>query len=551
MKIQIRNIIVLLTILGQGHLLAQKQLNKEVQVVKDYIPSVSDANKINKLPEINDTIIVKPAFTYNISPKPVKTYFKTEPLKAAKMVGEPLSDLYGKYIKAGIGNYFTPIIIASIHNLRSKEYSFGAYYKHLSSAGKIKLQNNKKVFAGYFDEQLTAYGKKFYKNAFFSSDIGFEGYGRHYYGYNPDVDTILNKNKIKKRMFGVNFNSQIKSNYTDSLHLNYNLQLNYFYFTDNYENFENNYTIKGQFNKFYNTDNFGGDVIINYVDNSFILDSSDIFNFKLSPWIGKNSTRWQVKAGLNIVYNSYADESGILFYPVALLQYNIVNNYAVPYAGIDGGLNNNNLKSIALENPFYNKNIQLSQTDIKFRLYGGIKGNINNITSFNIRGSYSSIDNMYFFTNDSSSLFNTFGFEYDDVEVKNLFAEFETSPATNFIVGIKGNYYGYKLLKLSKAWHKPKYDFTIWWYYKLQDKIYFNSEIFITGQKYVKNILIQPDEFDVIESVVDLNLSIEYNYTKQISAFIKLNNILGNSYYYWYYYPTQKFNFIVGASYKF
>ncbi len=549
-KIQLSNIFILGFLAITSIEVNGQNINKEVHIVKDYIPSVSDANKINKLPEIIDTLVVMPTFSYDVSPKPVKTSFKTEPLKAAQMVGEPLNELYSKYIKAGIGNYFTPLIEADIHNLRSKEYSYGAYYKHLSSSGKIKLKNDQKVFAGYFDEKISAYGKKFYENAFFSSDIEFEGFGRHQYGYDPDTIVTFSKDDIKKRLFGVNFNTQFKSNYTDSTHLNYNMHFNYFYFTDNYKNFENNYTLNGQLNKFYDTDNFGGDFTFNYVDNSISLDSSDFFKLKLSPWIGKDGIRWQVKVGIKIIYYNNSDESSILFYPVALLQYNIINNFVVPYAGIDGDFVNNNFRNIALENPFYNTNIQIGQTDYRFKLYGGVKGNISNITSFNLRASYSVIDNMYFFVNDSNQLFNTFNIEYDDVEVKNLFAEFETSPANNFLIGIKGNYYGYNLLKLKKPWHKPKYDFTIWWNYKLRNKISFNSELYVIGKKYVINNEF-PKGYDIIDSAIDLNLSVGYNYTDKITAFINLFNILGNSYDIWYCYPSQKFNFIVGASYTF
>ncbi|MCD4695055.1 MAG: hypothetical protein K8S16_02345 [Bacteroidales bacterium] len=54
-----------------------------------------------------------------------------------------------------------------------------------------------------------------------------------------------------------------------------------------------------------------------------------------------------------------------------------------------------------------------------------------------------------------------------------------------------------------------------------------------------------------LAAMIDLNLGFEYRYSKVLSGFLNLNNILGQRYEHWYNYPTYRFNFLLGISYSF
>ena len=57
---------------------AQSEIQREVRVVKPYSPTLSDAEKINLLPEMRDTILVHPDFNYSIVPKRFDSPFQLE-----------------------------------------------------------------------------------------------------------------------------------------------------------------------------------------------------------------------------------------------------------------------------------------------------------------------------------------------------------------------------------------------------------------------------------------------------------------------------------------
>ena len=59
--------------------------------------------------------------------------------------------------------------------------------RHFSTNGKVKLLNGKKAFAGYMDNDISLFGKKYLKNSVFGGSVDFSQKTRYAYGY----DTIF------------------------------------------------------------------------------------------------------------------------------------------------------------------------------------------------------------------------------------------------------------------------------------------------------------------------------------------------------------------------
>jgi len=70
---------------------SQTPIKKEVEVVKPYEPTVSDANKINVLPQIKDSVTIRPAFNYSIVPMMVNTEYNVPAINAARMLAMPIT----------------------------------------------------------------------------------------------------------------------------------------------------------------------------------------------------------------------------------------------------------------------------------------------------------------------------------------------------------------------------------------------------------------------------------------------------------------------------
>ena len=538
-------------LLGYKNLNAQEKLVKEVQVVKPYEPTISDAYKITHLPKITDTVKTIPEIKYILQTRPMNVGYEVTPIKPAKMVGEPLSKLYNGYVKVGLGTKMLPMIEGYVNNKRSKEYSIGAYYKFLNSIGQATFDNDEKEFAGFSDNNLRFFGKKFLKNSIIEGEMGLLSNTRYFYGYNTQVDTTIEKENIKQNFLNLNLNANYKSNYVDSTHLNYDFGFELGYTKDNFENNELGIGIVGDVNKIFTKEMVGVKVAIKHFSTNEQLDSSNNTVVNINPWLGIFGDKWRVKAGVNIYSDIRGDGSKAYYYPAGHLEYDMANHYLIPYAGVDGKLEINNFQRISQDNPFLVPGTSIMNTDQKIILYGGIRGNFNSTTYYNFKVSYSLIDNMPFYYNDlvsTDSIGNQFGVVYDNIKLTSYFGEISVSPSEKLNINVKANYRSYEMENEDEPWHKPAFDMSFTTRYNLRHKIILKGEILAIGKRYVK--LNDSGNIGELESAIDINMGAEYRYSRVLSGFIQLNNILSDGYYEWNYYPTYGFNILLGLTYS-
>jgi hypothetical protein len=523
----------------------QAEIQKEVRVVKPYTPTLSDASKINLLPEFNDTIRVNPDFGYVVFPKRFETDYKIDPIKPAKMVGLPISRLYKSQLTLGLGNYNTPFMELIINQSRAKTTQLGFYFNHQSSNGKIKLENSEKVNAGYNDNLMKLYGKKIFKESVLEADISGGFNAVQYYGYNPDIDTVLDKKKNIQKIYSAGAGLKYYSMHPDSNHLNYKTGLDYGLVNDFYKNTEHKVDFNTALNKKIGDQVVGGDLRIRYLDFTGSQDSANYSLIDIAPWYGKNTEDWKFLVGLNMNYDQ--SKAIVSLYPRANFEFNVVPRVLIPYLGISGYNEVNNYAKILHENPFLTPGTYLSNTNHSMVLYGGLKGRYSNQMAFNLKASYEKNDSMYFFVNDSSNVLrNTFVATYDNGSVLSLGAEVSWHQSEKLQILMKANYYDYQLDSLEHPWHKPAFEATVAADYNLRDKILIGTDVFYRGKRYAPGT---SGNVNQLKGYIDANLSVEYRYTKVLSFFIRLNNLTASNYQVWNQYPVQRFQVLAGFSY--
>lgn len=534
------------SVLGQD-----EKLTKEVQVVRPYEPSISDAFKLNQLPQVVDTIRVSPIFSYNIALRPVSINFPVIPIPPARMVAEPLPRISKGYAKVGFGNYSSPLLEAYYSNERSKEYSYGIWFKHNSSMGNVKLANNEKVDASFRKTNLSAFGKKIFENSALAGDVNFNRYGYGFYGNDtvqaaPPIPEEVEEQMQQK----ININISYFTTHTDSTHFNYKLDAGFQNFTDKFSMQQNTFKLGADLNKFFKTEKLGGEIeYINHMKNDKLSSSnSSIFSF--TPWVGLFGKQWRVKAGLGISLDFNQNKTFSNIYPIALLSYDIVSNYVIPYFQFSGYLEDNNYQKILNENPWIIPGLNLWNTSHKFIMQGGVKGNFSPKVAYNLSASFSLVDSAYFFVNTADPsltyLTNNFDVVYDNIRKKRFLGELTVAPNNKIKLFFQVEYNSYAMEEEIKPWHKPEYLARAIASYNIQDKILIKSNIFLEGKRSIRLLDGTAKEID---GFIDLNLGIEYRYNKRLSAFIDFNNLTAKRYQLWYLYPIQRFNMKAGLTY--
>ena len=551
MKSGKRNIILLLSLVfGLFGLNAQETIKKEVKVIKPYEPTLSAASKISLLPELNDTVKLSPDYQYTISPKNFQPVYKFRPLKPARMESESISKLYHSFLKMSFGNYISPAGELHINNLRSKNSSGGAYIKHLSSYGKVKLSNDEKVFSGFGDTDFLLYGKKLFKNSILKGEFGANHDWVHFYGYKPSIDTSLSKENIRQNYLDVFAGIHFQSSHLDSNHLNYDVFTSYHFFNDRYKNTQHEVDFQMDINKSISGKVFGGKFSVTYLGSEMDAIAHPVSYIGIEPWFSQRSGAWALNLALNMSFEVEEGNVTPHFYPKAKFKFNVVPRYLTSYLGVDGSLESHSYREISNENPFQMPGLNVKSTDHKLNFFGGFHGSFSRKSSWHLRASYSLIDQMYFFVNDTvSGLGNQFHFEYDDVELGRVQGEISAAVGPSTELQVKANYYFYGLARELYAWHKPNFDITAGIHYNLRNKILVDLDAFYIGKRYAKSY-----DFGVpsvsLDGFMDLNLKVEYRYTRILSAWLRLNNILGRRYEIWNQYPGQSFFIQAGFTYS-
>lgn len=544
-----------------------KEMKREVTLYNPYIPSLADFSKKSSLPVITDTTVVKPVFTYTINTNPYSPEYSISPIKAATMVPDPLEKLYKSYVNLGMGNYLSPLAEISVTNERSREGIYGLYAKHFSTHGKVKLQNDERVFAGYMDNDISLFGKKFFSDNYLEGSVDYSQKTRYAYGYDTSiVGYVPDKKDIRMPYNRLSAALSFTSLTLDSSDFSYDFDVDYSYFFSNRSLSQHNVGISGFMAKSYKDFYLGAGLGMDFYRPSKDISERMKYVVDIAPFISKRTSQWNFKLGIQMLLDKDTTSSvKFHFYPDARFGFNIVPTYIDFFVNLKGRLEKNTPEKIIEENPFLLRDgtlFTLPNTSHQLIFSGGLKGQTGVGGNYVVSASYSMISDMLFFSNlvFDDHLFepqvgNHFLYLQDDAELFNLHAEINGMIGDKITYSGSANYYNYKLSANEYPWSKQPWDAKTGFKYNLRDKIIAGIELTSLGKRKFlvqKNDIFLPPEQYVFKSPmhVNANLSAEYRYTKILSFWVKINNIAFNRNYDWAFYPTQRFMCMVGLTYS-
>ncbi len=548
----------------------ENDLKREITLYNPYKPSLADFKKKSFLPEINDSVKIRPQFSYKVVSQPFSPEFSISTIKPASLLSDPLPKLYKGYVKLGFGNYSTPLAELSITNHRSKKGAIGLYARHFSSNGKLPLKYvPEKVFAGFMDNEASLFGKKFFKSSILGISVDYLQKNRYAYGYKTDDPAYLYlapKKDIKTRFYDVGAKASFSSLNLDSTELSYDFSLSYDYFNYSKLRTYNHVAFTGEMAKSVQRFYVGANVKF---DNYNLADTFNLkpkYVFCTNPFIRRTTDQWNFNLGLKFALARNIESSAkFYFYPDIDFGFTIVPGYLNFFAELSGNLENNNPVHVFDQNPYLVPDtlFRVPNTDHSIGITAGLKGNSGFGGNYLLSVSYSHVNDLLLFANIAHhdtlghiERGNYFVPMPDVAEILNLHGELSGMISERIKLFTSGNYYSYTLDFNKYPWGKPKWDGNIGLTYNLRDKIIAGAEISMQGKRHflVRQSstgwsTLQPDITD-FPTHVNLNLSAEYRYTKILSFWIRVNNISTSRYYEWEFYPSQMFNFMAGFSYS-
>lgn len=539
-----------------------QDIQEEVTVTAEFEPSIPIVSKLSMEPPQEENEVKIPSMVYNNQASPIPISLSPENIAPVKLVGEPQKKLYRNYVKAGLGTYSTPLLEFYAGSLRSKEYSMGVHFKHLSSSGKIEgypLTNNSLNL-------LSINGQKFLNQHTLSGDVNYKRNVVHHYGFKigdfdvleAPVSYIFTDDMLRQRYNRINGGVRIESNYKDDDMLNHFAAIRGGFINDLFGTSESGFKVSGGANKQFElldfTDNqkIGLTADVQYTRYKDSVITQNNTHIALTPSIGTSFNEYSMTIGLNLNFKLDTVSKAYLF-PFVEGKLKIIEDALTAHAGITGGLRRQSFDEMSNENPFVQSVLPLEYTRDKFTFYAGLRGRISSFVDISAHVKSSFVENAYFFVNDFSQVpYNRFTLVHDNGKVLEFRADAQFRSAEKVTIKAFGEFVSWQLDSLKNAYHVPLMRIGTDITYQLQNKIIARMNLTYHGNQYARVVNTSDMYEDIkIKGFADVSLGLEYRYTKVLSGFLNFNNITNTRYFKYYNYPSYRFNIMGGITYSF
>lgn len=533
----------------------KKRYNEEVTIVGEYRPSITDANKININPKLDETEKVEvPVNDFPVIAKQMNTDIQLQPVQPLDIRFDRRTQTWNNYLKAGIGSYINPYL-EFFHNGESRqEFTYGIHAKHYSSNVDIKDIPESKFSHNLIEGEIS----KNFSDHILNAKAYYQRHGLSYYGLynyeNPASDITLDS--IDQAYNYAGFALDFGNYPQDDEAFRYKINADYNFTGDAFEAREHQLKFNVDLNKTFHIFDFSEGEKIG------LLAESDNYFYKVKE-LDNNSNLLKLKPYAQLQYDMFkfyaaADfsfvggtENKMYFYPDLRAEYEILPKQMVLYAGLKGEVTRNSLKSLTTLNPFLSSGPMSTWTSDKIKFYGGVQGNIASSLDYGLVVSFDSFDQKALFVVDQTS--------YEKTSLMPLYADLtqlsvEASLAyhLNDKVNARGfiRYNSYSVEDQAEAWQLPKTEIGFHVAATPIERLGLSLDLTNRGKVPVLNFA-NPSEDLNLESWTDLSIGASYAITDNLNAFIQGNNLLNNKYQIWQNYANQGINVMVGGSVKF
>ena len=526
---------------------AQNDLEGDnVTVVKSFDAQLLEANKISVPPTLPPLDTSTQRQTYTVPPHPSNIKYDPPKLRPLGMKAAPKEDDYNGFVKLGGGVPNTFYGEAGYFFKAEDKFDGKVWLKHhrLSADKAIENQMFQKT------EGLISSNIYLPNNLATQVDIGYTYDRVNFYGYDHD-SLEFSSERTRQDYKILDLGARLYNSKRNDADLNFSVAPKFYLLSDYYSNKENQFSLDLSATKWFNEQHV---LQVNIRPDLTSFEDTltqKLNNIYLQPSFTLHFDLFQFKIGGNFVNNR--DEFSI--FPDAELTVRVWGDGVQAFAGITGDLRKNTYRTLSEYNPF----IQIRGSKLRNtrwdNYYGGVKGNFGWL-EYNGQVGYSKASDLALhqtlFTNEGITRFRVI---YDTVRIFNLQGTIKLTPMKNLVImgTLSQNVFDNETTDSSAdelaVWGLPEIegDFSAI-YTLLEGKANVRSSLHMADR-----ITFLDEAGDRVKSKALLDLSIggAYYFTKNIGAFLDINNILNNKRERWYRYPTIGTNFLVGITARF
>ena len=184
----------------------------------------------------------------------------------------------------------------------------------------------------------------------------------------------------------------------------------------------------------------------------------------------------------------------------------------------------------------------------RWHFYAGATGGFAEYFTYSVRGYTRQWKDMLVYYNPEGG--SRFQVVYDSLaQETGLEASVQFNLKDKVKIGTRGTFRQFKMSTVPFNYAVPNTRVDFWASYNFADKLTLSSEVYVFGSRTMTvDSLMNP----ITQSAMaDVNFSADYRFSKRLSVFLELNNILSNKFYRWYNYQERPFDVRAGATFSF
>jgi outer membrane cobalamin receptor len=518
-------------------------ISEEIEIIRPYKPVLADAVKIRRNPDMGKQKPFKPVLNYNIIDKKLELNSNIKELQAQKMAEEPTSLLINNHVKLGAGNFNTTQGEFYINNGGDQALQTGAFIKHLSQKGNLDRQQ-------FSNQEFGLFGKTISDTYTATANLNYDRRSSYFYGFDPFAS--VNPEKNKQNINSITAEAEIVNKYDEESTFNYAAGLKTYHFNTIDNAKESSFLLNTYLDKDLKLFSIGFNAS---ADLSTTKDTEyKIANniLKANPFINLKSDNFDLKLGANIV-QEFGTNSRLNIFPSISAEFAILPGYANIFANLNGDVLKTSIREIAIENPFINRNLSIKNSVEALNIQAGVKGNVGVGFGYKIMGFYKNIEDMLLMVN-NQSLINRFDVIYDQGKssVFGLEGELNMKASDMFDINAKAQIFNYDLATEAEAWFKPNLRLISNAKARITEKISVDAELLFQGETAAK-LTINSTEFNInnVKAFIDLSAGAEYKVNNKIGVYLRANNLFGQNYQRYLYYPNMGLTLFGGLNFSF
>lgn len=517
------------------------KVTRDVTIEREYNPVIMDAKKVNQNLVISEPEFEKKEVVYSQYDSPLHLKSPSVTIPQAPLTVMNRTNYKKGYAKLAIAvplnweiDFAYPIINTSDCKLNFRIDHDGLWWNGKKKEFRVENNTQTWLHQQYFDTKANLNFQKDFSSSELYSNLSYRNRAFNYYGTTEVFNTSFAKRY--ERFNDMDFNIGYKA--LPSSNFYYDVQVAYHLFNIPSQFSEHQIDVKTEF-----------DIPISKNSLSFKLGAENLLYSKSKEYqnpLQEVSSVIEFSPKFNIKRDNYHLRVGLKSFfainrghlvnvaPDVEIEYFINPKVVSFYLGATGNYELNSLRTLYAENWYLGLNQNKMDTYTPLDAYFGFKIKpishlfIDAFVRYKILlGQHFFVNQTYERTGTSECIFsNTFGIVDANWQALNAGVHLKYNYKDRFDIFFKGQYNGWYKMKNTKeafAWYQPACEISVGGNVNVTKDIRVSANYYLATQR----MAFLPTRNIRLRDIHDLNISASYTYNNWLTAFLKVDNLLG------------------------